>query len=84
MNHSLSAHQQTACAEACICSIADLQIIELLGVMLRQLQWLWTVAHRHMPTLVSSSHLSSTGLGSAQGSVLAAHASVQAFIQLCR
>ena len=64
--------------------MAGLQITEMLGVMVRQVQWLWTVAHKHMPTLVSSSHLTAIGLAIAEDSVVAAHASVQAFIELCR
>ena len=52
--------------------------------MVSQVQWLWTVAHKHMPTLVSSSHLPNTGLAIAQDSIVAAHASVQAFVELCR
>lgn len=61
-----------------------LQITEMLGVMVRQVQCLWTVANKHLPTLVSSSHLAATGLSIAEDSVVAAHASVQAFVELCR
>ena len=52
--------------------------------MVQQVQWLWTVAHKHMASLVSSSQLSTIGVAIAQGSVVAAHAAVQAFVDLCR
>lgn len=56
----------------------------MVGVMVRQVHCLCTVAHQHMPTLVSNSHLPKACLAIAEDSAVAARASVQVFIELCR
>ena len=64
--------------------MAALQVTEMLGVMTCQLRWLWPVAQQHMPALLTNSNLPTAALAIAEDSVAAAHATVQAFLDLCR
>ena len=64
--------------------MAGLQATETLGVMVCQLRWLWAVAQQHMPALLTNSNLPIAALAIAEDSAAAAHATVQAFLDLCR